>query len=155
MSGRSTFSRALLLAGALLIGAAIAAQAVAAPEPKGPGDISHEIAEAKARFYARISVLESTPTTNQDYYDAMYYWLDLDMDPTTQTVSGTVRMEAEVVTGPLASADIDLYDNMIVDSVLCAGTSVTYSHGGDILSVDLDREMGARTGAEESAGEAG
>ncbi len=121
----------------------LATQAFAAPEPKGPGDISHEIAEAKARFYARISVLESTPTTNQDYYDATYYRLDLDMNPATQIVSGTVRMVAEVVTGPLTSADIDLYDNMAVDGILCAGTPVTYSHGGDILSVDLDRSYSA------------
>jgi aminopeptidase N len=117
----------------------LAAASSGAPLPKGPGDISHEIAEAKARFYARIPVLESTPTTNQSYYDAVYYRLDLNIDSGSQTVSGTVRMVAEVVTGPLASADIDLYDNMTVSAVTCGGSVVTYTHSGDILSVDLDR----------------
>ena len=129
----------LLLTGIVLAGFFTAGRAYTAPPPKGPGDISHEVAEAKARFFERISVFESTPTPNQDYYDVEYYWLDIDINPTARIVSGTVRMVADVVTGPLTTADIDLYDNMTVDSVLCAGTAVTYSHAGDILSVDLDR----------------
>ena len=128
-----------LITGLVLAAFLVATQVSAGPPPKGPGDISHEIAEAKARFYARISVLQSTPTPNQDFYDVEYYWLDIDIDPSTQTVSGTVRMLAEVVTGPLTTADVDLYDNMTVSSVACGGVGVTYSHSGNILSVDLDQ----------------
>jgi len=140
MPGRDALVRTVVsAAGLALIIISLSAHVFAAPEPKGPGDISHEIAEAKARFYARLPILESTPTTNQDYYDATYYWLDIAIDPTTQTVSGAVRMVAEVVTGPLTTADIDLYDNMTVSAVLSGGIATTFSHAGDILSVDLDR----------------
>jgi aminopeptidase N len=125
-----------------LAAAFIGPQAWAAPPPKGPGDISHEVAEAKARFFARMALLASNPTPNQDYYDAAYYKLDIDIDPASQTVSGTVRIVAQVVSGPLATADIDLYDNMTVSAVTCGGVSATYSHGGDILTVDLDRSYG-------------
>jgi aminopeptidase N len=109
-------------------------------QSKGPGDISAEIAKAKAEFYARFASLASDPTSNQAKYDVGYYRLDLDIDPVTQTVSGTVRMVAEVVDGSLASVDIDLYDNMTVDSVVVTGgDALAYSHSGDILSVTLDR----------------
>jgi aminopeptidase N len=109
-------------------------------QARGPGDISKEVARAKADFYARFASLASDPTPNQSKYDVTYYWLDLDIDPATQTVSGTVRMEAEVVDGPLGQVDIDLYDDMAVDSVAkTGGGSLAYTHSGDILSVTLDR----------------
>ncbi|MFH1314500.1 MAG: M1 family aminopeptidase [Candidatus Eisenbacteria bacterium] len=113
-------------------------------QSKGPGDISHELAAAKAAFFERVTQLESEPTTNQDFYDAKYYWLNLDMDPTTSTVSGTVTMTAEVVTGPLGLVDIDLYSDLTVDSVIMTGGgSLAYTHINDILSVTLDRSYAA------------
>jgi hypothetical protein len=109
-------------------------------EPERPGDISEQVAKAKARFFAEIDLLESEPTTNQDQYDAKYYFLDLDIDPSTNTVSGTVRIDAEVTSGPLTTVDVDLYTNMTVDSVVATGGgSLTYSHVSDILTVTLDR----------------
>ena len=107
---------ALAVAGAGLFGAQSAWA-----QSKGPGDISAEVARAKADFYARFASLASDPTANQAKYDVGYYRLDLDIDPSSQAVSGTVRMVAEVVDGPLAGVDIDLYDNMTVDSVVVTG----------------------------------
>jgi aminopeptidase N len=123
-----------------IFGAMLILPEVVAAQSRGPGDISKEIARAKADFYARFASLASDPTPNQSKYDVTYYRLDLDMDPTTQTVSGTVRMEAEVVTGPLGEVDIDLYDNMsVISVVLTGGGALAHSHSGDILSVTLDR----------------
>jgi hypothetical protein len=107
-------------------------------ESKGPGDISHEIAKAKAEFYSRFSLLASDPTPNQDKYDAEYYSLDLTMDPSTNTVSGTVGMVAEVTDGPLTTVDVDLYSDMTVSGVVGPGGALAYSHASDILTVTLD-----------------
>jgi hypothetical protein len=115
---------------------------LAAVQPKGPGDISHEVATAKARYFARAELAATAPTPNQGDYDAAYYKLDLDIDPSTETVSGTVTMVATVLSATLDYADIDLYDNMTVSSVVVGGTGATYSHANDILSVDLDRTYG-------------
>ena len=103
-------------------------------QAKGPGDISAEIARAKAEFYARFDSLASDPTPNQSKYDVGYYWLDLDIDPVTETVSGTVRMVAEVVNGPLASVDVDLYDDMTVDSVV---VTVNPDPGLVVLGIEI------------------
>ena len=129
---------ALLLAvglSLLVVGGAWAQQS---RQSKGPGDISAEIAKAKADFYARFATLASDPTPNQDKYDALYYSLDIDIDPSTDTVSGTVRMVAEVVDGPLSTVDVDLYTNMTVDSVVNASGTLAHSHSSDVLTVTLD-----------------
>jgi aminopeptidase N len=116
--------------------------ATAWAQPKGPGDISAEIARAKAEFYARFSALASDPTPNQDKYDAQYYSIALDIDPSTNTVSGTVRMVAEVTQGPLSAVDVDLYSDMTVDSVVGSGGTLAYAHANDILTVTLDSSYG-------------
>lgn len=142
--GTSTYAGWVCVA-AFAVG--ICCVAVASPlvaQPKGPGDISHELARAKAAFFERVAQLKSEPTPNQDYYDVRYYWLNLDIDPTTSTVSGTVRMVGEVVTGPLSTVDVDLYSDMTVDSIVTTGGgSLSYSHSEDIVSVTLDRSYAA------------
>ncbi len=118
----------------------ISPRSTTATQPRGPGDISREVAAAKVRFFERMEVMATEPTPNQDYYDAKYYFLDLDIDPSTDTVSGTVRMVAEVVTGPLSTVDVDLYTDMTVDGVVkTGGGSLSYTHADDILTVTLDR----------------
>lgn len=120
----------------------VAGAAVASPkwtQPERPGDISRQLAEAKARFFAGLEALESQPTPNQAYYDVSYYGLDLVINPTSETVSGTVRVEAEVLTGPLSTVDLDFYTNMTVDSIAGPGGNLAYSHSNDILTVTLDR----------------
>ncbi len=108
-------------------------------QPERPGDIACQVAEAKARFFARMEALATEPTPNQNCYDAKYYHLDLNIDPATQTVSGGVEMRAEVTTGPLSQVDVDLYSNMTVDSITSASGNLTFSHANDILTVNLDR----------------
>ncbi len=117
----------------------------AGAQQRGPGDISAEIAKAKADFFARFSAMASDPTANQARYDVIYYFLDLDIDPTTSTISGTVRMMAEVLDGPLATVDVDLYSNMTVDSVVGSGGALAYSHISDILTVTLEAPQDSGT----------
>ncbi|MCK4547392.1 MAG: T9SS type A sorting domain-containing protein [Candidatus Eisenbacteria sp.] len=112
-------------------------------QPKGPGDISEQLAKAKAEWFARVQTRATEPTPNQENYDAKYYFLDLDIDPVSEVVSGTVRMDAEVVMGPLTTADVDLYDNLTVDGVTSGGSAAAFSHSDDILTVTLDRSYAA------------
>jgi len=103
------------------------------------GDISRELAAAKAEWFARAADRATDPSTNQMSYDATYYLLDLEIDPATDTISGTVTMHADVVVGPLTTADVDLYDNMTVDGVTCGDSVAGFTHADDLLSVTLDR----------------
>jgi len=137
MADRRVFG--LVLALVLVATAVLAQPPYRRVRPERPGDIARQVAEAKARYFARMEALATEPTPNQSYYDVTYYWLDLTIDPATQTVSGDVEMTATVVSGPLSQVDVDLYTNMTVDSVVGAAGALTFSHANDILTVNLDR----------------
>ena len=105
-----------------------------------PADISEYLAQWQARAYER-SVANMRPATlNQAAYDVRYYNLDLHPDTTTRVLTGTVRMLATVVAGPITSVDLDL-DNltMTCDAATSAGFGTTFTQGGGLLTLQLDR----------------
>jgi Peptidase family M1 domain/Peptidase M1 N-terminal domain/FlgD Ig-like domain len=105
-----------------------------------PGDVARQLAQAKARFFARVAAEETRLTASQADYNVAYYGLNLTMTPSTKIVSGMVRMQAQVVAGPLSTVDVDLYANMVVDGVVkTGGGSLAYTHTTDILTITLDR----------------
>jgi hypothetical protein len=110
-----------------------------APEVREDYDVARYLAEWKAARLQRSRRLEQPETVNQSSYDVRYYDLDLTFTPATSTVAGTVRMKATVTSGPLSSADLDLYANMVVDAASANGTPVAFSHIADLLTVNLDR----------------
>jgi len=148
MSSRS--SKSLFVPMFLLIAVCIsilwASATVAQPitlNPERPGDISREMATAKARFFAFREAMETKATFSQNAFDVSYYRLNLYINPATQTVSGTVRVEAAIAAGPISAVDLDLYTNMVVDSVtLAAGGALTFAHANNILTITLDRAYG-------------
>ena len=104
-----------------------------------PADVFHEeLAASKAQRFAGLYAEAPVATANQASYDVLYYELDLTMDPATSVVSGQVTMTAEVLAGPLATAEVDFLDNMTVTGVTGTGGGLTFSHGGDIVTVTLD-----------------
>jgi hypothetical protein len=53
----------------------------------------------------------------QETFDALYYDLDVDLNPTTSRVTGSVRMDATAFGASIDLVELDLLDNMTVDSV--------------------------------------
>jgi Peptidase family M1 domain/Peptidase M1 N-terminal domain/FlgD Ig-like domain len=96
-------------------------------------------AENKTRLLkaADMSLLKRTP--NQDLYDALYYDLDLQIDPVLHDLTGTVTIVAEVLTPTLTVMDLHLNGGMSVTAVNAGGNPVSHSRIGDILTVTLDR----------------
>ncbi|MBM3287296.1 MAG: hypothetical protein FJY88_08110 [Candidatus Eisenbacteria bacterium] len=91
------------------------------------------------RVYERLGKMEGRQTPNQDAYDAIFYDLDLNLNPATSTLTGSVDARVKVVAGPLTTLDLDLDNLMTVSSVTSGGTPATYSHTADLLTVNLDR----------------
>ncbi|NIM20556.1 MAG: T9SS type A sorting domain-containing protein [Candidatus Latescibacteria bacterium] len=115
--------------------AAIPFSSFAQKEP--PQDFRRELSKAKAERFALMYLAEASQTQNQTLYDVIYYDLDLDIDPTAETVSGSVTMTAEVVSDSLAEAELNLLNNMTVSQVTWAGGPLGYAHSNDILTVTL------------------
>jgi hypothetical protein len=97
------------------------------------------MAAAKAQRFAMMQITNLAQTENQTYYDVIYYDIDVEMDPTAQTVTGTVTMTAEVVGDSLAVVDLDLLNNMTVSGARDTSGAVGYSHVGDIVTVTLSQ----------------
>jgi aminopeptidase N len=141
-----------LLAAVCLIG--FAALATAAPAPatlqsaaprldnpaNDPADVAEYLSYWQARAYQRSAANMRPATANQLTYDVHYYNLDLHPNVPTKVLSGTIRMTASVVSGPISSVDLDL-DNttMTCDAATSAGFATTFAQGGGILTVQLDR----------------
>ncbi len=98
----------------------------------------------KSLAYAWSNARALAPTANQQQYDIRTYDLDLHPDPVTQVLTGTVRVRATVVTGPLATFELDLTSaTMTVDAVTGPGGALAYTHASDVLAIGLDHAFAA------------
>ncbi len=135
---------------ALIALASVASTALAAPvlfpplpdgrqEIRDEADVAPYLAAWKAAAFARERSAATPATANQLQYDAKWYDLNLTFTPASSTVSGTVRMKAAVVGGPIATVDLDLYANMVVDAATAGGAATTWSRALNVLTLNLDR----------------
>jgi len=80
-------------------------------------------------------------TLAQSEYDAKYYKLDLNLNDTTQIVSGSVYIYAQALVNGFVNLELNFFDNpqMYIDSIKTNNTSLTFSWYGDIVHITLDQ----------------
>ncbi|MBK7632266.1 MAG: hypothetical protein IPJ23_16480 [Ignavibacteriales bacterium] len=78
-------------------------------------------------------------TANKEGYDVKYYSIDLDINPTTHIITGSVLVRAEVVSDSLTLIDLDLMNNMNVDSITQNSSLLTYTHSQNLITIDLSQ----------------
>jgi len=137
---RESISRSIALARIILfaitLALIVAAVIPAFAQPPGERNVAPALAQSKADRFARMTRFESQPTANQLDYDVLYYDLDLEMIPSTETITGTVTMVARVLASSIASVDLDLETTgMTVTQTKVGGETVPFTHTNDILSV--------------------
>ena len=101
--------------------------------------LHQKLARAKAERFSGLQAATVEQTQNQSDYDVTYYDIDIDIDPTTETVSGTITMVAEVLSASLSQAGINLLDNMTVSQIKGTAGTLVYTHSNDMITVTLDR----------------
>lgn len=79
--------------------------------------------------------LGALPTQYQ--YDVNYYDIKLDVDFDIQVIFGSVELVATATQDGVTFCEIDLYDNMTIDSLWANGAPTSYSFVNDLLTVDL------------------
>ncbi len=128
------------------IWAPAAAHALDQPEAEGTRpwdrDPAPEEAARKIAFYERMEYLDrwsQEPTANQLLLDAIYYDLDIALDPPTHTITGELTATFEVNGAQADLLDLDLATTLSVSSVTIGGTPVAYAHANDLLTITLDR----------------
>ena len=75
---------------------------------------------------------------SQWQYDANYYEINFAIDFTTEIIDGYVTTVATSLYDGLQSVEVDLYSNMIVDSITQNGSQLAFSRAGNLITVTLD-----------------
>lgn len=98
---------------------------------------AHE-AELKQRNAERQLLANFERTVNQEQFDVRQYDLSLTLNPTTQTLTGSNVITAEVTGGPISTLELDLSTSMSVTACTAGGVPVTWTHSAGLLTVNLD-----------------
>lgn len=113
------------------------------PEPvfSIPPSEGHRImgeAKAKALSAAR-QAYAAKALAGQGDFDALYYGLDLKIDTTAKVIWGAVTMQGKSKVSSLSTVILDLFDNMVVDSIKTGGTNLAFTHSSNLVNITLDR----------------
>jgi aminopeptidase N len=79
-------------------------------------------------------------TLAQSHYDAKYYRLDLNLNDTTQIVSGSVYMYAQALISSFNVVELNFFDNsqMYLDSIKSNDVNCSFIWNNDIITVFLN-----------------
>lgn len=116
------------------LGAIGIAQAQEHPEMKSLMHQEMHAAEAAASF-------RSNPLTED--YNVIYHRIELQVDPAVSYIQGAVTTWFRPMGQTLAALHLDLYDQMLIDSIHWHGQSCTYSLSDNTLAIDLPQAVGA------------
>ena len=100
----------------------------------------HE-AESKARAVSKLLDVQLAAPPSLADYDAVFYDLDLRLDPLAQIVTGTVAASVVVTAASIKTLTLQLNDVMTVTQVREDGIPVGFNHHADQLDVSLTREF--------------
>ncbi|MDP3024691.1 MAG: M1 family aminopeptidase [candidate division Zixibacteria bacterium] len=106
-----------------------------------PPSEGHKImgeAKAKALSAAR-QAYAAKALAGQGDFDALYYGLDLKIDTTSKVIWGAVTMQGKSKVSSLNTVILDLFDNMVVDSIKTGGTNLAFTHSSNLINITLDK----------------
>ncbi|RME18707.1 MAG: hypothetical protein D6800_15165, partial [Candidatus Zixiibacteriota bacterium] len=108
-----------------------------------PSEIHAEMGRRKAMALEaarrREALISSAVQANtQTNYDVTFYDIYLRLNDTTQMIYGRVGMTATATQDGVSAVDIDLYNNMPIDSIVSPSGPLTYSRAGNVVTVNLD-----------------
>ena len=92
---------------------------------------SHE--KSASRWQAQNSTLNQ----NQEKIDIKFYELNLDIDFNSSRIRGSVTVNGVIGSIYPDFIELDLHDNMIVDSILQNNIPILYLHENDILKIPI------------------
>lgn len=94
--------------------------------------------ERYLRFKQRLAADQvKKASLAQDDYDAAHYDITLDIDVSSETITGTLAAKVVALNGGITQVTFDLMGNMVVSDVREGGASITYNHASDLLTMVL------------------
>lgn len=113
--------------------------------------------ERRVRGYFRQQEWLAKIPHHDPVYDVTWYDLDVTIDPSDSTLSGSVLIEGRSLVAALSGIDLDLIDTVSVDSIFAGdtlqsvsvltlqvdsvgGNGVSWTHEDDLLRITLDND---------------
>lgn len=84
---------------------------------------------------ASIGIYEQDPRLND--YDVKFYGLDLQVDPSSTLLDGSVRILAEVTASSMSFFVLELTDELSVSTVEFGDEVLSFSHHNQVLEIDM------------------
>ena len=94
------------------------------------------LAQSQARSPAAMIAIDPAVDL-REAYDVLEYQLDLHLDPVQKQLSGTVVVRAKVVASSMDVLQLDLRNELNVESVEYNGAAIEYAHTNDALLCQL------------------
>ncbi len=85
----------------------------------------------------KLAAARSTLTVEQSKIDVLFYRLDLDIDPVTETISGNLFSTIKVLDSTLSRIEFDLAGALNVTALLVNDSAISYTHVSDQLLMPL------------------
>lgn len=104
-------------------------------------EIHQRLWEAKASlmadrdFFQAMASRETAST--QTNYDVTWYDIAIRIDDTTEMIHGRVEMAARATAAAVSAVEVDLFDDMTIDSIVAPSGPLSYSRASHVVTVDL------------------
>ncbi|MBK7096932.1 MAG: T9SS type A sorting domain-containing protein [Saprospiraceae bacterium] len=82
--------------------------------------------------------LNSRGSIAQEDFDVMFYSIDLQVFPSSKTISGSVLIRS-IIINTTASLEIDLNSSLFVSSISTGGKNLSFEHKNNLLNIKLDK----------------
>ncbi|MEW6051406.1 MAG: M1 family aminopeptidase [Candidatus Zixiibacteriota bacterium] len=108
-----------------------------------PAQLHQQMWEAKSRAllnkqYAEQAV-QAVPASTQTNYDVKFHDIYIRVNDTTEILYGRVKFVAEAAQNGVSQVEVDLYSNMVIDSIVAPTGQLAYTRLGNVVTVTLDQ----------------
>lgn len=86
--------------------------------------------------FSRADSLRGTLGPARTCFDVNYYELDIEVFPASKSIQGKVKMHFDLLEAS-TELQLDLFRNMVIDSITCNGQLLQYSREEDAFFVDI------------------
>jgi len=112
--------------------------------PLDPSELHRFLSEGKSRAaadrgFAEKFFAQSQRENTQTNYDVKVYDIGLRVDDTTHTLFGRVKFVADATIDGVTAVQVDLLDNMPIDSIVSPAGQLTYARADNVVTVTLDQ----------------
>jgi hypothetical protein len=101
------------------------------------GEYPHLCSQAKSDFLSDFKL--GYRAYEKENYDVRYYYLDLEILPSSKTISGSVKIVASIL-NETEKIEIDLVNTLNINKITLDSKTLYFDHKNDLISINLGKK---------------